>query len=380
LNARDDFYFLEDWKNALEHDLEWQENRFRNDRGVSNQKKQEILSLKDTHNRLFLAELKNYRISLHLPRFSQFEKKGTIYGLVSDQNGNERLQGFLELLPVPSEGLGPTDSFRSKIKISKMEVFYRNIGREADLPGAADLLFEYLLKHMKEDGMERSCFYYAGTDGSRSFAKRWKMVENKDRRDLSYERVAEEYEKRKLNRRFLHPLAFQEGPRRAPLPYQNILRALSKFSDDLRNEFYAQLRPLLHETYLEVSTELTTIGRPIALIEVHDAGLCKEVVSTLIKYLSEWSAIDWNYKNDLHHVAVLEAYEHLWFLDPTWQQFLPWTWRHPSLPKALLLRDADIHSAAFFGIFGNGYSEMLRAISADYHAHRNGLAPESHAA
>ncbi|MBI4388076.1 MAG: hypothetical protein HY582_03430, partial [Candidatus Omnitrophica bacterium] len=145
----------------------------------------------------------------YFPFFSDIQ--GLAYGLVSELNGVERLEGYMEILPsVFERSFGSAQSHKIKINIPRRELYFRNIGKEGILrgvrgQGVADLLFDYLIKFAVElkDIFVFEIESYTETHGSQSFARRRGLIHEEDNRaHFSHADLLREYHAKGFNRFF----------------------------------------------------------------------------------------------------------------------------------------------------------------------------------
>jgi hypothetical protein len=97
-----------------------------------------------------------------------------MFGLFSESKGEKRLEGYIGFhLKRKEDILGRGGSW---IFLDQIELYYRNIGSTADIPGIADLMMDVFIKYLMESGfIEYGITMYPMTPGSEAMADRWNM-------------------------------------------------------------------------------------------------------------------------------------------------------------------------------------------------------------
>jgi len=149
LHPKQDIHFIDEWRKSIERDAEWQR-------------------LRETMGGGYFEELPHYHSLI-----------GLDIGLISkDETGREKLEGYVGLRPFmtgASQGI-PVYQFA----VQQFELYYRNIGRNAEVEGIADLLLDFVTKFIasaadfKGDGITLNP---EGTPGGIALARRRRMEE-----------------------------------------------------------------------------------------------------------------------------------------------------------------------------------------------------------
>ncbi|MBV9080485.1 MAG: hypothetical protein JO102_05125, partial [Elusimicrobia bacterium] len=121
LDPKADLHFLSEWKQAYDADAAW---------------------------RAAYSARRGYEP--RLPMFGYIAPLSA--GLVSVKDGQERLEGYLGG-DVETHGYDyQSGRWTFRLGLTQMESYYRNIGRDRDLPGVSDLLWDFAIKFVAEDG------------------------------------------------------------------------------------------------------------------------------------------------------------------------------------------------------------------------------------
>lgn len=99
-------------------------------------------------------------------------------GLVSVRDGVEKLEGHLGADVASQEDAAAEETILGAVKLSQIEVYYRNRGRDGELKGIANVLVDYLLKITADplSGIEQGFMMTTVTPGSDALAERYRMV------------------------------------------------------------------------------------------------------------------------------------------------------------------------------------------------------------
>jgi len=140
-----------------------------------------------------------YGVGRELPYFHYIESgnDSVAFGLISVTNGVEHLEGFLSVA-----FLDYTDRGGCDLTFAQMEVSHRNIGRDAELPGVADLLFDFSTKVLAERmPLDQVHFLTMQTmsPGSSQFAARTGFLQQKSNSwALTFDTLESRYRARQL--------------------------------------------------------------------------------------------------------------------------------------------------------------------------------------
>ncbi|MDD5195370.1 MAG: UDP-3-O-acyl-N-acetylglucosamine deacetylase, partial [Candidatus Omnitrophica bacterium] len=145
LNPLFDNRFIEDWHQEFDRDTAWQ-----------------------------IRWQQKLRGAIKLPLFPLLPVNS--FGLISEMQRQETLQGYMGV-SVFGVGDNPdTGEFIYRVRIPQMELYYRNVSALKQLPHVADLLFDYLIKTIKESGAIRGGIDIRGegesNPGYNAFTKR----------------------------------------------------------------------------------------------------------------------------------------------------------------------------------------------------------------
>lgn len=104
----------------------------------------------------------------NIPYFRFLPEEGI--GLISYSDGEERLLGYVQT--TLNETGYKDESSRGYLSIQSIEIYYKNIGQNAELPGTADILFDYIVLGVSKLSDIPGVRLMAETSGGRNFAIR----------------------------------------------------------------------------------------------------------------------------------------------------------------------------------------------------------------